>query len=92
MVACCVSGQGAGVATAVSIRQGKSTNALEIGGVQEELWRQGVNIGGPKATAAAAGRAAKSAAGASLLMNSFFYYKKMTMRVASWVLFFFVLL
>lgn len=66
MMACCVSGQGAGVAAAISIQQGKSTHNVDVKGVQVELRRQGVNLDGPKATAAAAARAAKAAADAAV--------------------------
>ena len=37
-----VTGQGAGVAAAVSIRVGQSTHEVEIKAVHEELKRQGV--------------------------------------------------
>ena len=42
MMACTVTGQGAGVAAAVSIRVGQSTHEVEIKAVHEELKRQGV--------------------------------------------------
>eukprot|EP00747_Dinoflagellata_sp_TGD_P181405 gnl/TRDRNA2_/TRDRNA2_35223_c0_seq1.p1 gnl/TRDRNA2_/TRDRNA2_35223_c0~~gnl/TRDRNA2_/TRDRNA2_35223_c0_seq1.p1 ORF type:complete len:530 (-),score=99.23 gnl/TRDRNA2_/TRDRNA2_35223_c0_seq1:598-2187(-) len=48
MMACCVTGQGAGVAAAMSIKQGKSTHDVDIAQVQGELRRQGVNLDGPK--------------------------------------------
>ena len=42
MMCCTVSGQGAGVAAAVSVKRGKSTSEVEIEHVQAELKRQGV--------------------------------------------------
>jgi len=42
MMACTVSGQGAGVAAAVSLRTGKSTHDVDIKDVQAELKKQGV--------------------------------------------------
>jgi len=42
MMCCTVTGQGAGVAAAVSVKQGKSTSDVEIEQVQAELKRQGV--------------------------------------------------
>ena len=44
MMCCTVAGQGAGVAAAVSIKQGRTTSEVEIGCVQAELKRQGVRI------------------------------------------------
>lgn len=44
MMACCVSGQGAGVAAAISAKLGQSVHNLEKGKVQEELKRQKVRI------------------------------------------------
>jgi ribulose 1,5-bisphosphate synthetase/thiazole synthase len=44
MMACCVTGQGAGVAAAISIREKTSTNNVNIIKVQEELKNQGVRI------------------------------------------------
>merc|ERR1712086_295439 len=44
MMACTVSGQGAGVAAAMSIRQNVNTSAVDVSKVQEELVRQGVKI------------------------------------------------
>ena len=44
MMACTVSGQGAGVAAAVSLRDGKLTGQVDIAKVQEELKRQGVRV------------------------------------------------
>ena len=42
MMCCTVSGQGAGVAAAISVKHGKSTSEIEIEQVQEELKHQGV--------------------------------------------------
>ena len=42
MMACTVTGQGAGVAAAVSCRLGVSTHAVSIESIQEELRQQGV--------------------------------------------------
>jgi ribulose 1,5-bisphosphate synthetase/thiazole synthase len=42
MMCCAVSGQGAGVAAAVSIQRGETFDQLDIGAVQRELARQGV--------------------------------------------------
>mmetsp|Transcript_41907 Transcript_41907/g.96970 ORF Transcript_41907/g.96970 Transcript_41907/m.96970 type:complete len:556 (+) Transcript_41907:120-1787(+) len=42
MMCCTVTGQGAGVAAAMSIKQGRSTGDVDIKGVQAELERQGV--------------------------------------------------
>jgi len=44
MMCCTVTGQGAGVAAAVSIKEGVSLRALDIGRLQAELVRQGVRI------------------------------------------------
>ena len=44
MMACTVTGQGAGVAAAVSIRQNRSTAEVDIAGVQQELEKQGVRL------------------------------------------------
>lgn len=44
MMCCTVTGQGAGVAAAVSIRSDESFDSVDIGLVQEELLRQGVRI------------------------------------------------
>lgn len=44
MMACCVTGQGAGVAAAVSVRLGQSTQNVDIKAVQAELKRQGAKI------------------------------------------------
>lgn len=44
MMACTVTGQGAGVAAAISVREGVNTSEVEIKQVQEELLRQGVRI------------------------------------------------
>jgi len=44
MMACTVTGQGAGAAAAVSIKEGVSTHDVDIKIVQEELLRQGVKI------------------------------------------------
>jgi hypothetical protein len=44
MMACTVTGQGAGVAAAVSIQQDKSTAHVDMKGVQAELQRQGVRL------------------------------------------------
>lgn len=44
MMACTVTGQGAGVAAAVSLQQNKSTLDIDINVVQDELKRQGVRI------------------------------------------------
>ena len=44
MMACTVTGQGAGVAAAVSVKEGTSTNTVDITKVQSELERQGVRI------------------------------------------------
>jgi len=44
MMACCVTGQGAGAAAAVSIKVGSTTSNVDIKQVQSELKRQGVRI------------------------------------------------
>lgn len=44
MMCCTVSGQGAGVAAAVSVKQGVTTSAVAIQHVQAELTRQGVRF------------------------------------------------
>lgn len=44
MMACTVTGQGAGVAAAVSLQQGRTTAEVEMEGVQVELERQGVRL------------------------------------------------
>jgi ribulose 1,5-bisphosphate synthetase/thiazole synthase len=44
MMACTVTGQGAGVAASVSIRQGCSTAEVDLAGVQAELEKQGVRL------------------------------------------------
>jgi FAD-dependent oxidoreductase family protein len=44
MMCCAVSGQGAGVAAAVSAQTGQSFHSLEVGRVQAELSRQGARI------------------------------------------------
>jgi hypothetical protein len=44
MMCCTVSGQGAGVAAAVSIRTGQLFDALDVAKVQGELRRQGVRL------------------------------------------------
>ena len=44
MMACTVTGQGAGVAAAISHKTGKSTFDVNIEDVQAELKRQGVRI------------------------------------------------
>ena len=44
MMCCAVSGQGAGVAAAVSLRRAESFEAVDIGAVQQELRRQGARI------------------------------------------------
>jgi hypothetical protein len=44
MMACTVTGQGAGVAAAVSIKQDKGTAQVDMDGVQAELQRQGVRL------------------------------------------------
>jgi len=44
MMACTVTGQGAGTAAAVSVKEGTSTGTVDITRVQDELKRQGVRI------------------------------------------------
>ncbi len=44
MMACTVTGQGAGVAAAVSLRQGSTTADVDLAGVQQELEKQGVRL------------------------------------------------
>ncbi|MEM7114327.1 MAG: FAD-dependent oxidoreductase [Chloroflexota bacterium] len=44
MMCCTVAGQGAGVAAAISIKQGRTTSEVEIGCVQAELKRQDVRL------------------------------------------------
>ena len=44
MMCCTVSGQGAGVAAALSLRSGDPFDRLDVGAVQRELVRQGVRI------------------------------------------------
>jgi ribulose 1,5-bisphosphate synthetase/thiazole synthase len=44
MMCCAVSGQGAGVAAAVSIREGQPFDSLDVAAVQRELLRQGARI------------------------------------------------
>jgi hypothetical protein len=44
MMACAVSGQGAGVAAAVAVKTGRDFHSLDIGAVQAELRRQGARI------------------------------------------------
>ncbi|MCB0034506.1 MAG: FAD-dependent oxidoreductase, partial [Anaerolineales bacterium] len=44
MMCCTVSGQGAGVAAAVSVKEGTTTAEVNIGRVQAELKRQGVRF------------------------------------------------
>ncbi len=44
MMCCTVTGQGAGVAAAISVRDGKAFGELDIGPVQAELKRQGVRL------------------------------------------------
>ena len=44
MMACTVTGQGAGVAAAVSVREEVSTHDVDIKVVQQELIKQGVKI------------------------------------------------
>jgi hypothetical protein len=48
MMACTVTGQGAGVAAAVSLQLGVSTSDVDIVDVQRELLRQGVKLGSEK--------------------------------------------
>jgi hypothetical protein len=44
MMCCTVTGQGAGVAAAVSVKERVSSREVEIGRVQKALERQGVRI------------------------------------------------
>lgn len=44
MMCCTVSGQGAGVASAVSLRTGESFDRIDVGRVRAELTRQGVRL------------------------------------------------
>ena len=44
MMACTVTGQGAGVAAAVSLQTNTTTQKVDMKKVQEELKRQGVRI------------------------------------------------
>jgi hypothetical protein len=44
MMCCAVSGQGAGVAAAVSLKTGRYFEHLDVGRVQAELRRQGARI------------------------------------------------
>ena len=44
MMACTVTGQGAGVAAAISLQQNCSTSSVDISSVQNELRRQGVKL------------------------------------------------
>ena len=44
MMACTVSGQGAGVTAAVSLQQNTPVSSVQVNKVQEELQRQGVRI------------------------------------------------
>jgi hypothetical protein len=44
MMCCTVSGQGAGVAAALSLRDGQPFDRLDVRGVQQELRRQGVRL------------------------------------------------
>jgi len=44
MMCCTVSGQGAGVAAAISLRRGEPLDRVDIGAVQAELTRQGARI------------------------------------------------
>ena len=44
MMACTVTGQGAGVAAAVSVKLDQTTHVVDISAVQEELKKQGVRI------------------------------------------------
>jgi len=44
MMACTVTGQGAGAAAAVSVREGTSTGSVDVTKVQDELKKQGVRI------------------------------------------------
>ncbi|HLY80962.1 MAG TPA: FAD-dependent oxidoreductase, partial [Caulobacteraceae bacterium] len=44
MMCCAVSGQGAGVAAAISVKTDRPLDQLDIGAVQAELKRQGARI------------------------------------------------
>ena len=44
MACCAVTGQGAGVAAALSLKQGRDVAAVDVGAVQSELGRQGVRV------------------------------------------------
>jgi hypothetical protein len=44
MMCCTVTGQGAGVAAAVSLRTGQPFDGIDVGAVQKELTRQGVRL------------------------------------------------
>ena len=44
MMACTITGQGAGIAAAVSVRTGKTTSSVDVNKVQEEVLKQGVRI------------------------------------------------
>ena len=44
MMACTITGQGAGIAAAVSVRTGKTTSGVDIKRIQEEVVKQGVRI------------------------------------------------
>jgi hypothetical protein len=44
MMCCAVSGQGAGVAAAISIQRGEALDQLNIGAVHQELARQGARF------------------------------------------------
>jgi hypothetical protein len=44
MMCCAVSGQGAGVAAAISLQHGQPFDRIDIGRVQAELRRQGARL------------------------------------------------
>ena len=44
MMACTVTGQGAGVAAAISLQHNKTTIEIDTNSIQDELKRQGVRI------------------------------------------------
>jgi hypothetical protein len=44
MMACCVTGQGAGAAAAVSVKLNKTTSEVDVERVQQELIRQGARV------------------------------------------------
>ena len=46
MMACTVTGQGAGAAATVSLLRGEDSSRVDVGAVQKELVKQGVNIHG----------------------------------------------